>query len=176
MGGSGTSCFSCLGSGGEYADEEGLSACRIAPPGYSVTEDRTNITMCASGKYSSGGQTLCSKCEQGKYSSAGSVGCTPCDPGEVPDGELCVPCNSGQYASFGSWQCLSCPDGFFSSKPKSGYCEPCPEGTYTRDHKECVKCPAGKISGVAQERCTDCEIGKVRDCTARGDDGKRIFG
>jgi hypothetical protein len=176
MGGSGTSCFSCLGSGGEYADEEGLSACRIAPPGYSVTEDRTNITMCASGKYSSGGQTLCSKCEQGKYSSAGSVGCTPCDPGEVPDGELCVPCNSGQYASFGSWQCLSCPDGFFSSKPKSGYCEPCPEGTYTRDHKECVKCPAGKISGVAQERCTDCEIGKVRESTARGDDGKRIFG
>ena len=176
MGGLGTSCAKCQGDGGEYANEGGLYACKVAPAGFSVTNDRTNITVCASGKYSSGGQTSCSSCELGKYSGDGAVGCTPCEPGEVPAGQACTPCEPGEFASFGSEECSACPKGFFTSNDKSGYCEPCAEGTFTTDHISCTKCPAGKVSGVAQEECQDCERGKFAEgegntgCTFCDDD------
>ena len=62
--------FACVGGvrascnrPGQYADEVGLSACRIASAGVKPSLDRTSTVPCPIGEASLGGQDTCSPCD-----------------------------------------------------------------------------------------------------------------
>ena len=64
----------CDGNG-EYSDEVGLKACKIAPAGMKPTSDH-KIEPCGAGKFSLGGVSECTDCKDGKFSPQGAAGCT----------------------------------------------------------------------------------------------------
>jgi hypothetical protein len=63
----------CNGEG-EYSDETGSSACKIAPAGKKPRDDHQDVENCSAGTYSIGGLSVCDTCEVGKFSDDGAVG------------------------------------------------------------------------------------------------------
>ncbi|GMI03344.1 hypothetical protein TrLO_g13981 [Triparma laevis f. longispina] len=157
---------------GEYADETGLNACKIAPAGSKPTAEHDGVEDCPASTYSVGGTSECTPCEFGTFSSPGSVGCKSCDPGEIPIDSVCVKCEAGSYASFGATVCVPCDlsAGEYSDEG-AGYCAKCPQyETFnpTTNKCECLKtferiggtctCKAGEtLMGTA---CAPCEKAK----------------
>jgi hypothetical protein len=160
LGGAGSTCPQCSGEG-EYADVKGLSSCKSAPPGHEVNLNRTNVTECSAGFYSSGGLSECIACSSGEFSSARASVCQTCRAGEYVNGASCLTCPAGTYAESGAAECTECAEGYVAHEEGSAFCVACKEGKYTAlDGRSCLDCEPGKISGVAAKECSDCDKGK----------------
>ncbi|GMI02681.1 hypothetical protein TrVE_jg6925 [Triparma verrucosa] len=130
------SCSFCDGNG-QYADEEGLAACKTAPAGYKPNVYRNGIEKCAAGKFSVGGATECTVCEKGKFSAEGAFGCGPCPQYETYNNTLnmCVCLESFERVD-GSCTCKAGETLMGTS------CEPCEKAKWKQEIgvKSCERC------------------------------------
>ena len=128
---------------------------------------------CATGKFSSAGQTSCvdcnSACAPGEFpencGENGSSGtCSACLAGKYLDPEnwvTCTACPSGKYQPLSnSTQCLDCGDGKIAPEIGSISCISCPVGKHRASPVECSDCDAGKFTAVpGQQECAVCDKG-----------------
>ncbi|GMH80315.1 hypothetical protein TrLO_g10523, partial [Triparma laevis f. longispina] len=124
--------FACVGGtkklcngNGQYADVEGLSACKIAPAGMKPTSDRKGVELCKLGSVSSGAQDECTSCSgDGQY--ADKPGLAP--PGMKPtiDGQNVTTCDAGSFSLGSADTCNECDAGTPADEGAS-VCTPCPQ-------------------------------------------------
>ncbi len=128
---------------------------------------------CATGKFSSAGQTSCvdcnSACAPGEFpencGENGSSGtCSACLAGKYLDPEnwvTCTACPSGKYQPLSnSTQCLDCGDGKIAPEIGSISCISCPVGKHRASPVECSDCDVGKFTAVpGQQECAVCDKG-----------------
>ncbi|GMH59843.1 hypothetical protein TL16_g02912 [Triparma laevis f. inornata] len=178
-------CEDCDGDG-EYADDQGLSQCKLASPGKEPNADRNGMVSCALTNYSPDGKR-CRGCQDGYHSSSDFVRCEKCNPGSYYDetGNACAPCPAGTSNSDGVGQCNNCEEGQFalegapicslvepgfkSSSKKEGQ-EQCEENHFSLGQADvCQQC----TDGYSYKGATTCEIclpGKYYDHTKHTED------
>jgi len=151
-------CVTCDGPG-EYADEEGLSNCKIALPGTRPKADFSGLENCNKGTYSSEG-VVCLECD-GDCEFTDQVGATYCK--EAPPGRFSavdrrgtLPCAANTYSEGGSDICLPCEDG---GHPLAGAvsCHQCGPGEFfNATNSTCIDCPLGTYSSTGAKNIGDC--------------------
>ncbi|GMH73197.1 hypothetical protein TL16_g06118 [Triparma laevis f. inornata] len=175
--------FPCDGIG-QYADEQGLSACKTATAGYRPNDNHDGVVPCTAGTYSIGGTSECTPCDPDKFSAAAAAGCTSfkscgagtfvsspgnstsdvecedCPAGKASTGTqtTCDECNSdGQYADEqGLSACKTATAGHHPNGNRDGL-NPCPAQTYSIGGSDtCSACPAGTHSKEGSAGCISC--------------------
>lgn len=173
-----TYCQLCI------AQSDASSHCDECAAGYKRSNG--NCVACASGKYSTVGQTECALCAIGQYQQAtAATNCLNCEIGryQSEEGKLeCKECPLGYFQPMGSQgACHACPVSKYAIATGSDKCEACPSGTVT--HAEgstsasaCVSCPSGFMehNGICmqcvesqwqdlegQTTCKNCPSGKI---------------
>ena len=178
-------CTLCDGKG-VYSDEDGATACKLAPAGHKPNANRDGIEVCPKNSFSIGASDDCIVCTDGGHSRPGSSACEKCSAGEyyndaeikcdlcpkntftisgAPDFSGCTPCtNAGEYAPPGSGYCRSCTSGTYYDDNETT-CLDCPSGTFTATGgvgiEQCEKCPEGFYSSSpGSSTCFACDAGK----------------
>jgi len=180
--------YACVGGkrlrcdgNGEYSDEVGLKACKIAPAGKKPTSDHRSVVNCDAGSYSVGNANACLLCESGKTSNAGAPGCSTCttcavgkrkvadcSPGEET---VCEDCTAGKASMGGdATSCTECSSGgLYSDTDNASFCKTAPAGKKpTGDRQGVEVCPAGTFSTGAVDACNACGPGETSDAGAAG--------
>ena len=160
---------------GKYADESGLSECKMCPAGKhgGTSIGASSCIDCAPGKASHSGGS-CEYCATGKFPSADASECVACSPGKYADTNIfsasdCLECDYGKYSTSGV--CIDCVDGKFANSRGSSVCLSCPvgqtaEGEYWE--KSCTSCPAGTSTDPSNNiyLCSvQCAVGKYAQGT-----------
>ena len=153
------------------------SACVICETGKHSNEIGGTCIGCDYG-YSTQkkGSLECEQCQSGLYAnSIGSVSCFNCQTGyysDLPGSTSCKACEKGKYsmvtASKTIENCRQCVSGKISQIGADD-CTSCQTGKYEFNNKDCVNCPEGKFSDVAEiqgsHSCKECALGKFLDVT-----------
>jgi len=171
--------YACIGGNrefcggeGQYADEVGLSSCKIATAGQKASADHSGSEVCPAGTFSVGGTSECTGCEAGKFSAQGAVGCTSaatCGVGEfvksastlTTDTE-CEVCRAGKASMGGNAaECTACDkNGEYSDTDKANACKLAPAGTKPSTNRTAIEfCPRNTFSIGASNECTPCAEG-----------------
>ncbi|GMH70768.1 hypothetical protein TL16_g05490 [Triparma laevis f. inornata] len=160
-----TSCQDCNAEG-EYADEQGLSVCKLAPAGKKPTTDRQGIKNCETGSASSGAQDECSPCTgDGRYADEEGLSvCKAVPAGFKPtsDRNDITECWFGTVSSGAQDNCNHCSgEGQYADETGLTVCKSAPAGYKpTDDYQGLEPCLAGTYSRGGKSDCTDCEVGK----------------
>ena len=159
-------CTAC--AAGQYGNTTGLStsACSgSCSVGYACPNASTNATavVCLAGKYSTGGQGVCTNCSVGQYSTvvANAVGCGVCPAGRY-----------GSTTGLSTQSCSgNCSAGYFCPAGSTNSTDSmCPAGTYSfAGASACTPCPVGRYglnSGLALATCSgNCSAGYYGNAT-----------
>jgi len=149
---------------GKYADESGLSECKMCPAGKhgGTSIGASSCIDCAPGKASHSGGS-CEYCATGKFPSTDASECVACSPGKYADTNIfsasdCLECNYGKYSTSGV--CVDCVDGTFANSRGLGICSSCSAGQFVEggywDY-------SGQYPGYWPGSCTSCPAGKSSD-------------
>ncbi|GMH76479.1 hypothetical protein TrLO_g8185 [Triparma laevis f. longispina] len=168
-----SSCDTCTGEG-EYSDEIGLSACKIAPAGSKPTSNRHGVEICAPGTYSVGGTDDCTNCESGKFSSAGAIGCTSAStcgagkfvktPSTFTTDVECEDCAVGKASAGGQSSCAECDEGHVAPTEGLASCSYCGGGKYaSTTSNTCELCQPSTYSVGGKSSCLSCESNTYTD-------------
>jgi hypothetical protein len=163
---SATVCTNC--APGSYQPATGQTSCILAAPG-SSSSDGVTQSVCAQGRYSEGGVSICPVCPPGTFSPSNASACTQCPANTFSNvaANICTACAGltislpGTPANPGcAAAATSCNSG--TSYLSSGFCLPCPangtcvgtraevacaQGTFSRKigfFTTCEACPPGK--------------------------------
>lgn len=184
--------FACVGGtkklcngNGQYADVEGLSACKTASAGMKPTSDCKGVELCELGSVSSGAQDECTSCSgDGQYADkSGLAVCKSAPPGMKPtiDGQNVTTCDAGSFSLGSADTCNECDAGTPADEGAS-VCTPCPQyeeqdtefgfglnscvcqNTFVRVDGICT-CKSGFT--LTGKTCSRCEKGRFKEDFAR---------
>lgn len=147
-----------------------------APCGCEADIQCAGCSLCAAGKYASGGcdkivDTQCTLCPPGTYTNQQNKlpSCTQCLAGTIASrtgSTQCAVCAKGTYSNDASAQCIACAPGSFASSESSPACTLCEPGTFASvlGAFGCTACPAGtNQSSYGSTSCAPCPAGKQFD-------------
>ena len=139
-------------------------ACELCPKGrFNAISGQSSCAACPTGKYAAMGASMCLQlCRRGQEPISKTV-CRDCDPGtfsNVENGGKCSICKDGYVAATsGSGYCDRCPEGTFSNAARTA-CEACPQNTFSLGGTmTCTACNEGARSPPGATRCSSCEPG-----------------
>lgn len=149
---------------GRYANERGLSRCKLPLPSFvAVGVGATAQRQCSAGEAPNSDADDCEPCAPGTISTGGVGSCTPCATGFAPDAgrTVCERCAPTEVSSTGE-ACSACPDG---SAPDGAQreCLPCMLGTASSGGQQCSACSPGRYANSSrQATCWPCRAGRYQ--------------
>ena len=148
---------------GTYAIDAGSSACALCPEGYEgtvlyspslPTSLEIGCSICAAGKFSTGGQEICQNCPATEFSEEGQSSCLQCKPGKYVR-------DHGIFSN--ESMCAWCPRGTFNNLFNQTHCFECPINTFQpllgqRSRHKCKPCSSitnaqGPVANSNQSAC-----------------------
>ena len=165
-------CEECVN--GEYS-AAGAAYCSTVGAGKQIVKVnglRVGVSDCEANTFSTGANDTCARCEGG-HSEAGSSSCIDTPPGHYFNVTLHIdsPCPAGRFSKTGASNiadCTPCTELGSYSPPGSAFCLFSPAGHIAASNRTgTIACPSGSVSGIGQDKCKECEVGKFTNGTDR---------